>query len=164
VTESELGGATETAQDMLFAMRIIESMGLKVKKPMILYVDNKGAKDLANNWSVGGRTRHIEVRQYFLRELKEQDLIVCVWTAGTEMSSDIFTKNLPQEPYEKHTKTYCGMDEYMKTSELGNVQAEEGVRRLTTPAWYLDSFQHKGYVGGVKGSNQGGTTVTVTQH
>jgi hypothetical protein len=56
VRESELGGATETAQDMLFAMRILESMGLCVKKPMILYVDNKGAKDLANNWSVGGQT------------------------------------------------------------------------------------------------------------
>jgi hypothetical protein len=61
VTESELGGVTETAQDMLFVMSIVESMGLKVKKPMILYLDNKGAKDLANNWSVGGRTRHIEV-------------------------------------------------------------------------------------------------------
>jgi hypothetical protein len=71
VTESELGSTTEMAQDMLFAMHIIESMGLKVKKPMILCVDNKGAKDLANNWSVGGRTRHVEVWQYFLRELKE---------------------------------------------------------------------------------------------
>jgi Reverse transcriptase (RNA-dependent DNA polymerase) len=49
VTESELGGATETAQDMLSAMCIIESMGLTVKKPMILYVDNKGVKDLVNN-------------------------------------------------------------------------------------------------------------------
>jgi hypothetical protein len=52
VTESELGGATETAQDMLFAMCIIESMGLTVKKLMILYVDNKGAKDLANKIGV----------------------------------------------------------------------------------------------------------------
>jgi hypothetical protein len=51
VTESELGGATETAQDMLFTMRILESMGLRVKKPMILYADSKGAKDLANNWT-----------------------------------------------------------------------------------------------------------------
>jgi hypothetical protein len=47
VTESELG--------------ILKSMGLCVKKPMILYLDNKGAKDLANNWSVRGRTRHVEV-------------------------------------------------------------------------------------------------------
>jgi hypothetical protein len=49
VTESELGSMTEMAQDMLFAMRILESMGLCVKKPMILYLDNKGAKDLANS-------------------------------------------------------------------------------------------------------------------
>jgi hypothetical protein len=59
VTESELGGATETAQDMLFAMRILKSMGSRVQKLMILYLDNKGAKDLVNNWSVRGRTRHV---------------------------------------------------------------------------------------------------------
>jgi hypothetical protein len=54
VTESELGSATETAQDMLFVMWILDFMGLKVKKPMLLYINNKGVKDLANNWSVGG--------------------------------------------------------------------------------------------------------------
>ena len=41
---------------MLFTMRVLESIGLKVKKPMILKVDNKGTKDLANNWIVGGQT------------------------------------------------------------------------------------------------------------
>jgi hypothetical protein len=92
VTESELGSAMETAQDMLFVMRILESMGLRVKKPMLLYINNQGAKDLANNWSVGGQTRHVEVRMYFLRELKEQDLIHCVWKSGLEMCSDLFTK------------------------------------------------------------------------
>jgi len=28
---------------------------------MILEVDNKGANDLAHNWSIGGRTRHVDV-------------------------------------------------------------------------------------------------------
>ena len=56
VTEAELYAATQCAQDMLFVMRVMESMGLRVKKPMNLFVDNKGAVDLANNWSVGGRT------------------------------------------------------------------------------------------------------------
>ena len=155
VTESELGGATETAQDMLFAMRIIESMGLKVKKPMILYVDNKGAKDLVNNWSVGRRTRHIECRQYFLRELKEQGLINVVWIAGVDMSSDIFTKNLPQDSYDKHAATYCGKDKYMHTPELGNIQAEEGVRRLSTPPWYLDISKMTGADKYVRGHSYG---------
>ena len=57
---------------MLRCMRVLESVGLKVEKPVILEIENKGAVDLANNWSAGGRTRHIDVRYYFLRELKEQ--------------------------------------------------------------------------------------------
>lgn len=67
VTEAELCAAVQCAQDVMHAMRILESIGLQVKKPMKLYVDNKGAVDITHNWSVGGRTRHIEVKQYFLR-------------------------------------------------------------------------------------------------
>jgi hypothetical protein len=79
VTEAELVAATQCAQDMLFAMRAVESMGLKVKKPMILEIDNKGAVDLMHNWSVGGRTRHVEVRQYFLRDFILVRVKSCVW-------------------------------------------------------------------------------------
>jgi hypothetical protein len=32
-------------------------------------MENKGAVDLANNWGIGGCTRHVDVRQCFLREL-----------------------------------------------------------------------------------------------
>jgi len=75
VTEAEYVSATECAQDMLYSMQILESIGLKVKKPMTLEVDNKGAVDSANNWSTGGRTRHVDVRHYFLREIKEDDVL-----------------------------------------------------------------------------------------
>ncbi len=67
------------AQDMLYTMNVLESMGLKVRLPMVLEMDNKGAVDLANNWSVGGRTRHVDVRQYFLRELKESKIMDIRW-------------------------------------------------------------------------------------
>jgi hypothetical protein len=40
---------------------------------MILEVENKGAKDLAHNWSIGGRICHVEVKYHFLRELKAAD-------------------------------------------------------------------------------------------
>ena len=85
---------------MLFTMRVLESIGLKVKKPMILKVDNKGTKDLANNWSVGGRTRHIDIRNYFLREHKEQSIIKTKWRSGNDNSSDLFTKNLAGPTFE----------------------------------------------------------------
>lgn len=65
VTEAGLYAAKMCAQDMMFALRIMESIGLRVKLPMVLYVDNKGAEHLIDGWSVGGRTRHIKVKQYF---------------------------------------------------------------------------------------------------
>jgi hypothetical protein len=49
----------------------MEALGLKVELPMVLEMDNKGAVYLANNWSVGGRTRHVDVKSHFLRELKD---------------------------------------------------------------------------------------------
>ena len=115
--ESELAAGTSCAQEMLYVMRVMESLGLKVKKPMILEMDSKAAVDLANNWSVGGRTRHVEVKQYFLRELKEENIILTVWIAGASNSTDLFTKNLDRPSFEKHTKVYCGSDAYMKEGE-----------------------------------------------
>jgi hypothetical protein len=56
VTESESGAGVSTAQDMMYCYRIITSLGLKVELPMVLEMDNKGAVDLANNYSVGGHT------------------------------------------------------------------------------------------------------------
>ncbi len=55
---------------------MLESLGLKVKLPMVLEMDNQGAVYLASNWSIGGRTRHIDVRSVFLRELKEAGVLV----------------------------------------------------------------------------------------
>jgi len=113
VTEAEYVSGTQCAQDMLFEMRVLESIGLKVKKPMILEIDNKGAVDLAHNWSVNGRTRHVAIRMNFLRELEDQGTIKVVWTPGDENSTDMFTKNLPGPKFEKFTIEYCGHDEYM---------------------------------------------------
>ena len=106
VTEAEAVAGVGCAQDMLFAMHVLESMGLKVQKPMILWIDNKGAVDLFNNWSVAGRTRHIGARLNFMRELKEQGVLEVKWIASEDNNSDMFTKNLSAPQFEKHMQAY----------------------------------------------------------
>jgi hypothetical protein len=49
VMEAELFAAVMCVQDMLFIMRVLLSMGLKVQLPLIIEIDNKGAKDLIDN-------------------------------------------------------------------------------------------------------------------
>ena len=57
---------------MLYERRILISLELKVKLPMLIDIDNKVTVYLINNWIVGGIIRHVETGQFFLREIKEQ--------------------------------------------------------------------------------------------
>jgi hypothetical protein len=116
VTEAEQAAAVTCAQDMIYQKHLLESMTLQVELPMILEVDNKGTVDLANNWSAGGRTRHVDVRQNFLRELKEDGILLVKWIPGPSNDADLHTKNLSGPDFEKHVETYTGKDEYSRMS------------------------------------------------
>ena len=61
MAERELIAAVEAAQIMLFAVHVMEDIGLHVKKPMILRVDCNGSLDLAYGWNVSGLTKHVSV-------------------------------------------------------------------------------------------------------
>jgi hypothetical protein len=92
VTEAELSSGVECFQDMMFARRVLESIGLQVQKPMKITIDNKGAVDYANNWSTGGRMRHAVIKFNLLRELKGSGLIEINWCKSEDMRVDLFTR------------------------------------------------------------------------
>ena len=125
VTEAEGAAGVMTAQDMLYVYRLLESIGLQVELPMFLEMDNKGAVDLANNWSVGGRTRHLDVRNHFLRDLKDEGLLIIRHVPGDENDADIFTKNVTGPIFQRHLPTFVGTDKYMEEEP----EARYGVRR-----------------------------------
>ena len=100
-------------------------MELEVELPMLLEMDNSGAVDIANSWSVGGRTRHVDVRNYFLRELKDQGLLVIKHIAGEENDADIFTKNVTSAMFNKHVPLYVGTDEYLNARSLSGEAVRE---------------------------------------
>ncbi len=106
--KAELNAAVLCAQDMMYQKNTLESIGLKVELPMILEMDNKGAADLLNSFSVGGRTRHIDVKQCFLRELKQAKVLVVKWNPGSENEADIFTKNLDGSLFKGYAELLLG--------------------------------------------------------
>jgi hypothetical protein len=106
VTEAEMVAGTECAQDMLFEKKVLESLGLKVKLPMILEIDNKGFVDFTKSWSTGGRMRHIDCRYYFLRELREEGILQVDWIKSEDNGADIFTKNTDTATFERHASEF----------------------------------------------------------
>ena len=95
----------------------MSSMGLQVQLPMVLEMDNQGALDLANGWSVGGCTRHIDVRIHYIRELKEAGILVIKWVPGPKNDADMHTKNVPNPLFENFGTVYFGKDEYFVESD-----------------------------------------------
>ena len=106
MTEAELYTAVSTVQGLLYTMNVLLSLELSVELPMVLEVDNMGAVHLANNWSVSGRTIHIDVRQDFLRELNEKTLIVVILTHSARNVADLFTENLSGPQFEEFAKVF----------------------------------------------------------
>ena len=107
-TESELNAAVLESMDMMLTYYIMKVMRLTMELPMKLYVDNKGTVALANNWSVGGRTRHIGAKTNFLRSLKEMGFIHVLWKKGSELLPNIGTKNVEKREFVRNTnKIMC---------------------------------------------------------
>ncbi len=107
-TKAETYAGVTCVQDMLYMKNILESIRLKVKLLMVLEMNNQGVVYLANNWSVGGRTRHIDVQSVFLRELKEAGVLMIKWIAGAVNEADIFTKNLDGPTFQRYTRVFTG--------------------------------------------------------
>ena len=107
VTEAELAAVVTMVQDMMYVYRVITSMGLRVELPMTAERDNSGARNLANSWSVGRRTRHVDVQMFFLRESKEEGMVVYKHIPGPENEANIFTKNVDASTLHRHSTKLC---------------------------------------------------------
>ena len=96
-------------QDMLYRKNLLEAMGLEVALPLILEVDNKGLVDIVNSFSVGGRKRHIDIKQFFLRELKESKQLIFMWIPGsTNNVNPICYKNLDGPLFKEYAEMLPG--------------------------------------------------------
>jgi len=136
-TEAEYVAMSLCVMEMEFIRQIVESMDFEVKLPMRSFVDNTGALELAKNYSTSGRTKHIDVRFHFVREMIDQGLLEIAFVPTDKNVADIFTKNLSMEKFEFHS------------GNLG-VQSGEGVRMsVTSCALWTDDGQTGGRTVGI---------------
>jgi hypothetical protein len=102
-TEAEHFAISEVAKEVLFIKQLLDTIGIEVKLPIIVRVDNVGAIFLGNNFSVGQRTKHIDIRAHFVREYIEDDILKLVFIRSEDNDADIFTKNTTEDLFNKHT-------------------------------------------------------------
>lgn len=103
-TEAEYVAMSEGGKAAEGLINLIEELGFEVKKPVPLYVDNAGAREWAANPMVTNRSKHIDLRYHYIRELIARGLIEPKKIPTGDNDSDIMTKNLGRCIFWKHAK------------------------------------------------------------
>jgi hypothetical protein len=101
-TKAEYYATAEAAKEIKFVTQVLESLNLKVDKPIIVHIDNVGAIFVAENASATKNTRHIDACYHFVHEYIIDGHIKILFVMSKDNMADIFTKNVNSEIYEEH--------------------------------------------------------------
>jgi hypothetical protein len=101
-TEAEYQALSDCAQESVFTRSLINEI-TRVQHTAVIYEDNLGAIYLVKNQQVSSRTKHIDVRHHYLRDLHNDKVIEVRFKRSEDNSADIMTKNTSKELFEKHT-------------------------------------------------------------
>jgi hypothetical protein len=88
--ESELVAASDAAREAIWIANIGKAFGLDGGIDM--YVDNKAATDIANAKGLTRRVKHIEIRDAYIRVMRERGVIRLHLIPSAENRADLFTK------------------------------------------------------------------------
>jgi hypothetical protein len=91
-----------------------------------LYNDNLGAIYLSKNQHVSVRTKHIDIRVHYVRELQEQGVIKILFERSENLVPDMINKNLPEEEHLRHAQSLLRGTMICWREDVG----EDGLRRL----------------------------------
>ena len=89
-TESELIAASEAVREGLWLLRLGEVIGTKA--PIRMYIDNKAAIDIANSKGLTRQVKHIEIRDAYVRILRERGVVSITHVMSNRNRSDVLTK------------------------------------------------------------------------
>jgi hypothetical protein len=115
-TEAELYALSEAAKEIKFIVQVLISLGIPVKLPVIVRVDNVGAIFMSENSSTSSRTKHVDTRYHFVREFVEEGFVKIIFVRSEDNNSDPFIKITPGNIYEEHTAKSVAQKEQMLNS------------------------------------------------
>jgi hypothetical protein len=127
-TEAEYISLAKGACENKFVTMLMDEVMRYPKEERLcgkIYEDNLGAIYLVKNQHVGARTKHIDVRAHFIRELETNGYVEVKFVRSEENSADILNKNCPEKLHTKHATM-------MRTGNLNCWREDVEDKRLLT--------------------------------
>ena len=81
--------------------KLLDNLGLKQGKTTIIQCDSSSAIKLSKNPVMHGRSKHIDVRFHFIRELTKAGTVELVYCSTQEQLAEVMTKPLKLDVFLK---------------------------------------------------------------
>lgn len=107
-TEAKYMGLTEAAKEIIHIKGFLSELGFENLSDAKLFNDNMGAQRLAENPSFHARSKHIDVRHHFIREMLRKKLLRLEYVPTEDMMANMMTKPLPG-PKHQHCLKEVGL-------------------------------------------------------
>ena len=109
--ESEMVAMCKAAQEIIWTRRFItELSGKKFPAATRVFCDNRASLSLVKNRVHHARTKHIKLRENFIREQAEAGIIEPTYVPTDENLADCFTKPIQRKVWDAHCRRITGMD------------------------------------------------------
>ena len=105
-SEAEFVAASQAGQEVVYLRVLLRGFGYTQKKPTEIWEDNASCIMMSENPTNRDRSRHVDVKVHYLRDLVRDGHVKLVKCAGTQNISDSLTKSLPD--FEKHREYMWG--------------------------------------------------------
>jgi hypothetical protein len=102
-TAAEYISLAKAAEQAIFLKTLLEDFGVIQKNPIKIYQDNNGARFIATNKNNTKKSKHIEIKYHYVRDLIEKKLITVPYLATSEMPADMLTKPVSKVLMERFT-------------------------------------------------------------
>jgi len=102
---------SEPAREIKFVVQVLLSIGITVKLPVVVRVDNVKAIFLAEKVSTSQKTKHINFSYHFVSEFVEEGFIKFIFVRTAENMVNIYTKNVSGDFNDKYTEGLHGRKE-----------------------------------------------------
>jgi hypothetical protein len=98
-TEGEYMALAAACQEVKWLRQLLTELGFGPTGETIIYEDNQACIKLSENPHAHGRTKHIDVRHHFIRELIAQGEVKIEYVPSKSNIADIFTKGVTGKLY-----------------------------------------------------------------
>lgn len=84
----------EGCQELIWTRHLLEEIGVAIEQPIEVFEDNQSCIKMVNSERIERRSKHIETRYFFVRDLQQKQMINVRYCPTETMLADLLTKPL----------------------------------------------------------------------